>query len=104
MLGPWTSHNPLPGGDFKHEEKDSLVEGLCEKYPFLDREWSQRLVNGYGTLSEKVLGNAKTKRDLGIDFGNSLTEKEVRWLIEYEFAESEEDLSLIHISEPTRQY
>ena len=92
MLGPWTSHNPLPGGDFMHEEKNSLVEGLCKKYPFLDREWSQRLVNGYGTLSEKVLGNAKTKRDLGIDFGNSLTEKEVRWLIEYEFAESEEDI------------
>ena len=29
---------------------------------------------------------------LPIDFGNSLTEKEVRWLIEYEFAESEDDI------------
>ena len=50
------------------------------------------MINSYGTLSEKILGNATKKEDLGIDFGHSLTEKEVRWLMKNEFAKCEADI------------
>ena len=59
---------------------------------FLDEKWSTRLIKNYGTLCEGLLGDSKTKEDLGIDFGHSLTETEVKWLIENEFANCGEDI------------
>ena len=88
----WTSEEPLPGGNFKLDEKARLVKELREKYSFLDEKWSTRLINSYGTLCDGLLGDSKTKEDLGIDFGHSLTETEVKWLIEKEFASCEEDI------------
>ena len=88
----WTSEEPLPGGNFKLDEKARLVKELREKYSFLDEKWSTRLINSYGTLCDGLLGDSKTKEDLGLDFGHSLTEIEVKWLIEKEFASCEEDI------------
>ena len=39
-----------------------------------------------------MLGDAKTKADLGQDFGADLTEREASWLIKKEFARSAEDI------------
>ena len=92
MQGSWTSQEPLPGGNFKLEKKAFLIKELCQKYSFLDEKWSTRLIKNYGTLCEGLLGDSKTKEDLGIDFGHSLTETEVKWLIENEFANCGEDI------------
>ena len=92
MQGSWTSQEPLPGGNFKLEKKAFLIKELCEKYSFLDEKWSTRLIKNYGTLCEGLLGDSNTKEDLGIDFGHSLTETEVKWLIENEFANCGEDI------------
>ena len=92
MQESWTSEEPLPGGNFKLEKKAFLIKELCEKYSFLDEKWSARLTNNYGTLCDGLLGDSKTKEDLGIDFGHSLTETEVKWLIENEFANCGEDI------------
>jgi glycerol-3-phosphate dehydrogenase len=49
-------------------------------------------VRAYGTLSWDVLGQAETKADLGIEFGATLTEREVVWLVSREFARTAEDI------------
>ena len=92
MKKPWTSGKPLPGGDFDMINKSLLIQKLSEKYCFLDDKWCRRLINCYGTLSEAILEKSETKEDLGVDFGHSLTEAEVVWLINNEFASCAEDI------------
>jgi glycerol-3-phosphate dehydrogenase len=89
----WTAGVPLPGGDFPVDGFDHLVKKLRESYPFLDARWAHRLVRAYGTEAPDILGNAQTARDLGTDFGATLTEAEVIWLIRKEFAYSAEDVA-----------
>ena len=90
--GPWTAGVALPGGDFDVSDFDTLVASLIETYAFLSRDWAYRLVRAYGTEARSMLGSAQTSDDLGIQFGATLTEREVTWLIENEFARTVEDI------------
>jgi len=90
--GPWTAGAPLPGGDFAVDGVDGLIAGLMRDYPFLGTAWARRLVRTYGTEARTILGAAKTSEALGRDFGATLTEAEVHWLIDHEFARSAEDI------------
>ncbi|SDY00142.1 homodimeric glycerol 3-phosphate dehydrogenase (quinone), partial [Allgaiera indica] len=90
--GPWTARAPLPGGDFAVDGVADLIAGLMRDYPFLTEAWARRLVRTYGTEARAILGAAKTTADLGQDFGASLTEAEVRWLIDHEFARAADDI------------
>ena len=91
--GPsWTKGAPLPGGDFLVKDFDNMVKNLSENYSFLDDFWAKRLVRAYGTLAWDILGTSKHKKHLGIDFGKTLTEVEVRWLAKHEFTTNTEDL------------
>ncbi|HSF92597.1 MAG TPA: glycerol-3-phosphate dehydrogenase C-terminal domain-containing protein, partial [Paracoccaceae bacterium] len=88
----WTAGVTLPGGDFEVGEKPSLVAKLQQDYAFLTRFWAERLIRAYGTEAWKVLGDAATQEDLGLDFGATLTEAEVHWLITQEYARKAEDV------------
>ncbi len=89
---PWTAGVPLPGGDFAVSERDQLVRNLQSSYPFLSSFWALRLIRAYGTDAADVLGNAASPADLGQDFGATLTEAEVRWLMTKEYARTAEDI------------
>ncbi|MER0237996.1 glycerol-3-phosphate dehydrogenase [Fulvimarina sp. MAC8] len=89
---PWTSGAALPGGDFGVDEADRLVERLMADHPFLTERWARRLMKAYGTEAADVLGDAKTAGDLGQNFGADLTEAEVRWLMDKEFAKTADDV------------
>ncbi len=89
---PWTADAALPGGDFKVKERDKLVADLQADYPFLDAPWALRLIKGYGTEACVILGDAKSAGDLGQDFGATLTEAEVKWLMAKEYAVSADDV------------
>ena len=89
---PWTAGVSLPGGDFPVHGVVALTERLTEQYSFLTRRWADRLVKAYGVDSFDILGTAKSKVDLGQDFGANLTEAEVNWLIHNEFARCAEDI------------
>jgi glycerol-3-phosphate dehydrogenase len=65
---------------------------LQSDYPFLSNAHASRLAHAYGTRARKILGNASTSSDLGEDFGASLTEAEVRYLMAQEWALSAEDI------------
>lgn len=90
--GAWTARVPLPGGDFPWDGVAALTGKLRARYPFLDAAWAGRLVRAYGTDAETVLGGAGRREDLGRDFGATLTEAEVRWLVTREYARTAEDI------------
>ena len=88
----WTARVPLPGGDFPVDGVDALTQRLETAYPFLTDRLARRLVRTYGTEAYDVLGNAKSMADLGRDFGATLTEAEIHWLVRKEYARSAQDI------------
>ncbi|MDC9719878.1 MAG: glycerol-3-phosphate dehydrogenase [Gammaproteobacteria bacterium] len=88
----WTDHAPLPGGNFLIQDKPQLQEKLERDYVFLTPAWAKRLINTYGTNATVILNRAQHLQDLGIDFGHTLTQAEVTWLRQYEFAMTAEDI------------
>lgn len=89
---PWTAGVPLPGGDFPVDGVAALMQRLAKQYPFLNARWVSRLIKAYGLEAFEVLGDAATEADLGKNFGANLTEREVNWLVENEYARSAEDI------------
>ncbi|MCU0911050.1 MAG: glycerol-3-phosphate dehydrogenase [Rhodobacteraceae bacterium] len=89
---PWTAGVALPGGDFPVMGVAALTERLRAEHPFLDPYWAGRLIRAYGTEAATMLEGAVAPPDLGRDFGATLTEREVRWLIDREYARTAEDV------------
>ncbi|MCK8463151.1 glycerol-3-phosphate dehydrogenase [Aliiroseovarius sp. S1339] len=90
--GQWTAGVPLPGGDFPVDGVAALRQRLAAQYPFLDERWTARLVKAYGLDAVEVLGDAGVEAELGQNFGYNLTEREVNWLVENEFARTADDI------------
>lgn len=90
--GQWTARAPLPGGNFPHDGVAALVAKILADHPFLTPAWAARMVRAYGAEAPALLAGAKTAADLGRDFGATLTEAEVRWLMRHEFARRAEDV------------
>ena len=77
----WTAGAVLPGGEGAPALPDWLAPALA-----------RRLARSYGSRAGAVLGEARGLADLGRDFGGGLSEREVTWLIEREFARSAADI------------
>lgn len=92
LPGAWTAGVPLPGGDFPVDGVQDLRKKLAASYPFLDDFHLKRLVRAYGTDAFEMLGDAKDIGDLGQSFGATITEREVAWLMEREFARTAQDI------------
>jgi len=92
LSGPWTAGVALPGGDFPHDGVADLCAQVQARYPFLPPAHVARLVRAYGTDAFGLLGTAQSPSDLGRDFGATLTEAEVRWLMTREWARRAEDV------------
>jgi len=88
----WTAGVALPGGNFPVSGFDKLVADLRMRFPFLGERPAQRLVRAYGTDAFDVLGESEKAEDLGKDFGATLTETEVSWLMQNEYAQSAGDV------------
>ena len=92
LPGDWTAGVALPGGDFPHDGVPTLLARLMAAYPFLSRPHAARLIRAYGTEAFAVLGDARSPEDLGRDFGATLTEAELRWLMQNEWARRAADV------------
>ncbi len=88
----WTEHSSLPGGDFGVTEYDSLVSKFKNEFDFLDTDLAERYVRSYGTKAWQILNGVATRDDLGEDFGCSLFECEIRYLMNFEWAECADDI------------
>ncbi|WEK47985.1 MAG: glycerol-3-phosphate dehydrogenase [Candidatus Andeanibacterium colombiense] len=109
LSGPaWTAHTPLPGGDFPLAGQPALIAALRAKHPFLSETDATRIVRAYGTRAGRWLGGAQEWGDLGRSFGAGLSEAEIRYLREVEWARTAEDVLWrrsklgLHMSEAER--
>jgi glycerol-3-phosphate dehydrogenase len=85
----WTAGAVFPGGDAAFED---VVAHLESEKPFLGPALAQRLARAYGTRAERFVRHAHEMADLGRNFGGGLTEAEVRYLIENEWARKADDV------------
>src|SRR3954463_13978793 len=92
MSPPWTAGAALPGGDFAWDRFDTEVDLARDRWRFLSETQAQRFVAAYGSRLPAVLGEAKTRDDLGPAFGPELTGAEVRYLMTHEWARFPEDI------------
>ena len=88
----WTRTKALPGGDFPVEGAAALASDLRARHAFLSADDAQRIVRAYGTAARLWLGDAKTREDLGRDFGAGLSQAEVDFLTSREWARTAEDV------------
>src|SRR5205823_1381917 len=65
MSPRWTAGVALPGGDFAWDRFDTEVDLARDRWPFLSEPQAQRLVAAYGSRLAAVLGEAKTRDELG---------------------------------------
>jgi len=92
LRGNWTASAALPGGDFPWDGVAALRQATQQRYPFLSAATLHRLIRSYGTLVPDMLGDATRLDDLGTCFGADLTEREVAWLRDTEWARTADDV------------
>ena len=102
MSAPWTAHAPLPGSAFA--SRAVAQAGFFERHPGLPRPWLRGIFRRHGALAGEVVGEGS----LGEHYGAGLTEREVRYFAEREWARSAEDVLWrrtkcgLHMSEAQR--
>ena len=77
----------MPAADFA-----SWLDGFQARHRWLPPPLARHYARLYGTRAESLLGGAQAIADLGRRFGELLYEREVRFLIEQEWAETAEDI------------
>jgi glycerol-3-phosphate dehydrogenase len=90
-VGPaWTAGSPLPGGDF-HDLGD-LIEKFSAARPWLPKPLARRLCRTYGTRAERIVPKSADNADGTLDQESVLTQSELRYLVDVEFAQTAEDV------------
>jgi glycerol-3-phosphate dehydrogenase len=90
---PWTAGSVLPGGDgLPAGGVAALAAELSRRYRFLAAATAARLAASYGSDAYRILGDAASEAALGRAFGQGMSEAELRWLVEREWARTPEDV------------
>jgi glycerol-3-phosphate dehydrogenase len=88
----WTDREPLPGGDMPDADFARFEAHALARWSQLPPALVKRLASHYGTRMARILGAARTLDDLGRRFGDQLTQAEVEYLVETEWARSADDI------------
>jgi glycerol-3-phosphate dehydrogenase len=90
---PWTAGSVLPGGDgLPAGGVAALAAELSRRHPFLAGATAVRLARSYGSDACRILCDATSPAALGRAFGQGLSESELRWLVEREWACTTDDV------------
>ena len=92
MKPEWTHSAALPGGNLGTANLAEFVATLKGEYGYLTTIHLERIAARHGSETRAVLGNAKSREELGVYHGGGLYEREVRWLVEREWARTAEDV------------
>lgn len=92
MKPGWTSKGILPGGDMPKADFEQFLGDLRAKYRWLPADLAKHYARLYGTRAYDLLGNAASLDDLGASFGKLLREREARFLIDTEWAQTPQDI------------
>ena len=107
--GSWTADEPLPGGDIDPARFDTFFVDCMTDYGWFGPEGILRLARAYGTRIDRILGRANGLEDLGEYMGGDLYERELKYLVDHEFAASAEDVLwrrsklALHLDESAQQ-
>lgn len=88
----WTGDSKLPGGDIPSGNFAKFAAEFAREASFLPTPTAQRWAQAYGSRAYQVLGTARSLRALGEEFGAGLTEAEVDYLVNEEWAIEAEDI------------
>ncbi|MFN7097288.1 MAG: glycerol-3-phosphate dehydrogenase, partial [Gammaproteobacteria bacterium] len=87
----WTKTAVFPGGNINNNFDTFLA--LCQQqYSWLPIALVTRLAHDYGSNINELLSGAQKLTDLGENFGADLYEREVRYLVQNEWAQTAEDI------------
>lgn len=92
MRPAWTERAVLPGGDIGTGGLQKFIEVLCRERPGFEPGFLRRLARRYGSLTFDLLDDARNEDELGENLGAGLSEREVRYLAENEWAREPEDV------------
>jgi glycerol-3-phosphate dehydrogenase len=84
----WTAHTPVSGSDFGGAPRVEARDAFFGSHPEIPESMLRPIFRRHGTHAQAVVGNG----DLGEDLGAGLTEREIRYLIEHEWAQTAEDV------------
>ncbi|MDD1782006.1 glycerol-3-phosphate dehydrogenase [Enterovibrio sp. ZSDZ35] len=87
----WTTTQPLPGGEDISSFED-VENALRLQFPWMDNFMANRLAITYGSRVWVWLGDVNDLDDLGQQFGASLSQREVDYLMTAEYAQTAEDI------------
>jgi glycerol-3-phosphate dehydrogenase len=86
LKGAWTASEPFAGSRFENAEQ--VKRGLLARYSGLPRDIVLAVFERHGALAAEVLGDG----ELGERYGASLTEREVRYFVDREWARTADDV------------
>jgi glycerol-3-phosphate dehydrogenase len=92
MKPAWTASCPLPGGDLGEGGLAGFIKNLCRRQRGFEAAFLGRLARRYGTLTDDVLGDAQRESELGPPLGCGLSEREVIYQREHEWAREPDDV------------
>ena len=81
----WTHKEPLPGSELSSHEPNA-------SWQTLSKEILDAVVSRHGTRASHVLRGVKTVADLGRHFGAHLYAREIKYMLEHEWATTTEDV------------
>jgi glycerol-3-phosphate dehydrogenase len=84
----WTGREPFPGSDFGGATRTQARDAFFGGYPRLPESTLRPIFRRHGAHARAVVGDG----ELGEDYGGGLTERELRWFVEKEWARSAEDV------------
>jgi len=82
----WTGRAPLPGSDF--ENRVVARDAFFARHPQIPTPTLRAIFRRHGTRADAVVGDGR----LGEEYGAGLTEREVRYFVDQEWAHSAEDV------------
>ncbi|NOJ07018.1 glycerol-3-phosphate dehydrogenase [Vibrio splendidus] len=94
MGAPWTANDTLPGGNFSCS-REQLAKMIHTKYPWASEALLLRYVTQFGTYTWKLLEDANSEADLGVQFSSEahgVYQVEIDYLINEEMAMTDEDI------------
>ena len=84
----WTGRESLPGGDFPIDGFEAELAKTGARYGFVPPATLRRLLRAYGTEIHVLLAGG----ELGPMLGADLSQAELRYLVQYEWARTAEDV------------
>ncbi len=92
MGAAWTARSCLPGGNMPGADFDLCLRTLSENFSWLPVSLAKHYARLYGTRANQILAQAQSLADLGQQFGQDFYEREARFLMDQEWAMTEDDI------------